>query len=532
MLARSAAGLATASLGLLFLFAPGRASTQQNAPSIAPSSLPKITSVNPRFQSYNIEMLEVTGGRFWKPYSAISAPPHAAPSASTTPSGMNPDLFSYRPPKDLSNARLRKLAAALGPAFLRVSGTWANTTYLPAEGEHLSAPPAGFNAILTRDQWKGVIDFARAANAELVTSFATGMGTRNADGIWNTAQAQRLLDLTRSLNGHIAAAEYMNEPTFAPMAGAPKGYNGAQFARDVRIFTGFMRQHAPDALLAEPGSVGESSDASHNLGTKMPGFIPTPQLLENIPASSIDVFSYHSYSGVSLRCASMGIPSTTPDAALSEEWLARTDAILNFYREQRDRFAPGKPLWITETAETACGGDPWASTFLDSFRYLDQLGRLAKGGVKVQIYNTLAASDYGLLDETTYTPRPNYWAALLWHRLMGPVVLDSGVPLQHGLHTYAHCMVDHTGGVTLLVIQNDRNAPRALNLPRGGQRYTLSAPRLDGEEVILNGLPLSLGPDDQLPELEPVAAHGGTEHFAPATITFIAFPDAHNSACP
>ena len=40
-------------------------------------------------------------------------------------------------------------------------------------------------------------------------------------------------------------------------------------------------------------------------------------------------------------------------------------------------------MWLTETAEAACGGNPWASTFLDTFRYLDQLGRLAKAGVKM-----------------------------------------------------------------------------------------------------------------------------------------------------
>ena len=46
---------------------------------------------------------------------------------------MNPDLYEYRPPIDLTNARLRKLAAALGPAYVRVSGTWANTTYSSAK---------------------------------------------------------------------------------------------------------------------------------------------------------------------------------------------------------------------------------------------------------------------------------------------------------------------------------------------------------------------------------------------------------------
>ena len=42
---------------------------------------------------------------------------------------MDPSLYEYRAPIDLSNPRLRKLAAALGPAYIRVSGTWMNSTY-------------------------------------------------------------------------------------------------------------------------------------------------------------------------------------------------------------------------------------------------------------------------------------------------------------------------------------------------------------------------------------------------------------------
>ena len=73
---------------------------------------------------------------------------------------------------------------------------------------------------------------------------------------------------------------------------------------------------------------------------------------------------------------------------------------------------------------------PWGGTFLDTFRYLDQLGRLAKQEVRVVAHNTLVASDSGLLKENTFTPKPNYWAALLWRRFMGTTVLDSGVPIQ------------------------------------------------------------------------------------------------------
>ena len=58
---------------------------------------------------------------------------------------MNPDLYEYRPPIDLTNSRLRKLAAGLGPAFVRVSGTWANTTYFPDSDDAPKAPPAGKN---------------------------------------------------------------------------------------------------------------------------------------------------------------------------------------------------------------------------------------------------------------------------------------------------------------------------------------------------------------------------------------------------
>jgi DNA-binding SARP family transcriptional activator len=98
-----------------------------------------------------------------------------------------------------------------------------------------------------------------------------------------------------------------------------------------------------------------------------------------------------------------------------------------------------------ETADAACGGNPWASTFLDSFRDLDQLERLAKRGVQVMIHHTLASSANGLLDETTLSPRPNYWAALLWRRLMGPTVLDAGPSPVPSLHLYAHCLCDHPG---------------------------------------------------------------------------------------
>src|SRR5919107_2972668 len=70
---------------------------------LTPSTMPRVGAVDERYQSYNVEMLEVTGGRFWRPYgpeleAALRQPaPSPAASSGDTPSGMNPALYEYRP---------------------------------------------------------------------------------------------------------------------------------------------------------------------------------------------------------------------------------------------------------------------------------------------------------------------------------------------------------------------------------------------------------------------------------------------------
>ena len=91
-------------------------------------------------------------------------------------------------------------------------------------------------------KWRGVVDFAKAVNADILTSFATGVGTRNSAGVWTPDQAKRWLDFTRAAGGRIAAAEWMNEPTLAAMGGAPKGYDAAAFGRDFKIFHAFAKE--------------------------------------------------------------------------------------------------------------------------------------------------------------------------------------------------------------------------------------------------------------------------------------------------
>jgi hypothetical protein len=221
---------------------------------------------------------------------------------------------------------------------------------------------------------------------------------------------------------------------------------------------------------------------------------------------------------------------TTQAAALSEKWLSQTDRVFDFYKPLQTRYSPGAPIWITETADAACGGNPWGSTFVDTFRYVDQMGRLAKNGVQAIFHNTLASSEYGLIDQSDFQPRPNYWAALLWRRLMGTVVLDAGES-REGLHLYAQCLRGHPGGVALLAINNSRTDRSDITLPAASMRYTLSAPTLESAIVMLNGQLLGLGANDGFPDINGRAIAPSQISLPPATINFLAIPEAANPAC-
>src|ERR1044072_3496550 len=70
-----------------------------SANSLAPANMLRIGTIDERYQSYNVEMLEVTGGKFWKPYrpelEAILKSGHSQPvvSSGATPAGRETGLY-------------------------------------------------------------------------------------------------------------------------------------------------------------------------------------------------------------------------------------------------------------------------------------------------------------------------------------------------------------------------------------------------------------------------------------------------------
>ena len=222
--------------------------------------------------------------------------------------------------------------------------------------------------------------------------------------------------------------------------------------------------------------------------------------------------------------------SATPEEALSSEFLERTEKVEEFYAKVRDDYAPGKPIWLSETGEAACGGDRWAATYLDTFRYLYQLGTLAKRDVQVVMHNTLAASDYALIDDRTLDPRPNYWAALLWHNLMGTTVLDAGRSPAADVKLFAQCTVGQPGKVTLLALNISRQQTVRVALAETSERFTLTSDELQGKVAKLNGQPLLLSAAGNLPRMSGTPAAAGPVALAPLSISFFVV-NAKNTEC-
>lgn len=478
--------------------------------------LPFVRKTDERFQSFQIGFSHLTGGETWKSFDALGGQP-----AKTVA-----DAREARAATDLGNRRLRNLTSALAPLYIRFSGTTANNVYFQDnDNRRIDAAPKGFKVVLTRKSWREALEFADAVNAKVVTSFAISTGVRSPNHDWTTVMAKPWVVYTRSLGKSIYAAELYNEPNAPEYPELPKGYSVEQFGRDYARFSTFMAKFAPGTKLAGPGNA--------TLG--IPGveaiMKPSPEdYAKAQPKPRFGIFSYHFYPVLSQRCAAANSPqSITADKALDTEFLARPDRQFQSIKALRDKYAPGAPIWLTETGGAACGGLQWQQTYLDMFRYLDTQARLAKQGLDAMFTHALISGNNGIIDEKTFEPNASYWGAVLWRKLMGNRILETGVD-SPGFRTYAHCLRGRSGGVVVLAMNMTSN-PAKLALSGKVQVYTFTAPELQSRSVLLNGLPLKLAADDRLPAMSAARAEGNNIKLSAMSINFIAVPQAGNRSC-
>ena len=491
--------------------------------TLDPGKLTALRQMDERLVSYNIEMTEVTGGTFWKAYTEAQVDGTEAFPEIKDWSNMG-NLQQWYDPIDTKNPRLIKLAKDLGTAWIRVSGTWANKTYYDFDNKYGGKVPEGFQNVLSKEQWLSLLDFVKAVDGKLLVSIANCPGIHNADEPMDFTQAELLFRTSKEYGVPISAAEFTNEPNLIALSGLPKGYTAADHARDHDLFGAWLRENYPECLFVGPCTVGDINlfgSLSGAGGGMAAGFemVTTEQLLGDYK-SAMDVFSYHYYNGVSERGAAMG-GHWPYEACLSEQYLAVAADCARQYVARRDKYVPGGQMWVTESGDAGCGGNTWASTYADVPRTLNELGEFSTVTDGVIFHNTLASSDYGYLKHGTFLPRPNYFAVLLWNRLMGKTCYATGVANEEGAHVYCHSRKDGKDGCVYLIINNSWTETTTVELPGAAQVYALTGKNgIRSRTMCLNGKELVLGENDELPALTGVEASGKLE-IAPGGCTFI-----------
>jgi len=486
------------------------------------SEYKKLHDQNPRLISYNVEMTEVTGGTFWKAYTEAQIDG----TESVPPPDFSKGLASmhqWYDPIDTTNPRLIHLAKELGSAWVRVSGTWATKTYY--DFEDTAVVPEGYQNRLTKEQWINLLSFVRAVNGKLLISVANCDGLHSAEEPWNPSQAEKIFALSTEYGVPIDAVEFTNEPNMLEDTGFPKGYTPEHFRRDQDIFHRWVRDNYPDCLIVGPCTCDpEALSGGKGGGAGIADVLracSTGELMDGC-VEKLDVFSYHYYNGVSERMAAM-VPNayTPPEGALSEEYLGMAGYCAQCFVPYRDKYCPGGEMWVTESGDAGAGGHTWASTYLEVPRTLNEFGHFSSVGTGVIFHNTLASSDYGYLRHGSFVPRPSYFAALLWTRLMGQEVFASGEAIREGAHVYVHSRKDGKNGYAVLVINNSWTEGTTVALPGKAEVYTLSGrDGMRSRVMCLNGAALTLSNDDELPALCGVEAEGEIS-VAPGSCTFI-----------
>ncbi len=496
---------------------------------INPDKLTKIRSVNPRMISYNIEMTEVTGGTFWKAYTEeqIDGTEQVPPPDFSKGFGA---MHQWYDPIDTTNPRLIKLAKDLGLCWIRVSGTWATKTYYDFEDKYpAGTAPEGYQNVLKKQQWINLLEFVKAVDGKLLISMANCEGLHSSEEPWNPSQAEQIFAFSREYGVPINAVEFTNEPNMMDITGFPPNYTPEYFRRDQELFHRWVRENYPDCLIVGPctcdaealtgGDRGKSGGAG--IADVMKS-CTTEELMKDCKELP-DVFSYHYYNGISERMAPVMPQMYTPaEKAMSEEYLGMAGFCARCFVPYRDKYVPGGEMWVTESGDAGAGGHTWASTYLEVPRTLNEFGDFASATDGVIFHNTLASSDYGWLKHGTFVPRPSYFAALLWKRLMGDVVYASGEKNREGAHVYVHSRKDGKEGFVYLVINTSWTETTTVEIPKAAKVYALTGNgKIRSRTMLLNGKELVLDENDDLPELAGAAAESGNISIAPGGCTFI-----------
>ncbi|KAM9701290.1 LOW QUALITY PROTEIN: heparanase-like, partial [Menidia menidia] len=348
--------------------------------------------------------------------------------------------------------RVRTLAAALSPAYLRFGGTRQDFMVFSPQRRGGAGPPTDCDPLppplekRLKQDWVHQQQVLQAEDrnrkfhpvqfseltVDSLASFSSCSGLalifglnallRTPENVWNGSNAAALLSYTQQRR-YALAWELGNEPnSFERKAGVRVGGQqlGLDFLRLRKMLNASPWQR--DAALYGP-DVGQPRD---HRGDLLTGFLQTG-------SGSINACTWHHYY-LNGRDASL---EDFLDPGVLDSLALKAHEVLETVRSG----APGVPVWLGETSSAFGGGAPGLSdAFAAGFMWLDKLGLGARLGLDVVLRQVLlGAGSYHLIDEDL-DPLPDFWLSVLHKRLVGPEVLNlkSRSPFAR-LRVYAHC---------------------------------------------------------------------------------------------
>ena len=457
-----------------------------------------------------------------------------------------------------TDARLRRLARNLAPAYVRFGGSYQDRAVTTFAGvpPPIAPPPTLLQLSLNESVFDGLVDFASATGLDLVYGLNAAVGRQAADGSlapWDAANALAPVARAVARGARVPVVELGNEVNvfncstdgLAKISAAELAAQFATAAAAVRALDPGIRVWGSDSSITGD-VVGQCHDY---YGDDIFGF-NRDLFAQPGWAALLDAHTWHYYAQDSRNATS------TAALILSDEYQARLARFEGPIRALRDAAAPGLPLVLGETASFWAGGRANVSNrFASGFWYLPQLSTLAALGYAAHIRQDLAGGDYGLLDlvldaqgaVVDFAANPDYFTHALYQRLVGPAALRVNVTGDPGVRAWAACAGRAAGAaraaVTLVVLNfNAAPAPITLALagatPLTGSRgeYVLTpsdaAAGLASSGVLLNGALLAVDGDLALPPFPPAPARASDPLvLPPLSYAFVTLDDAAAPAC-
>ncbi|KAF7151987.1 hypothetical protein RHSIM_Rhsim01G0055300 [Rhododendron simsii] len=463
---------------------------------------------------------------------------------------------------DLSNNIFLNAVKAFSPLKIRLGGTLQDKVIYETEDQQHPCLPFSKNTselfsftegCLPLSRWDELNKFFNKSGARVIFGLNALNGRSmqpdgSAVGAWDSTNAESFMRYTVKNGYSIYGWELGNE-----LSGSGVGVRVAadQYASDTislqKVVQDIYKSNETRPLTIGPG-----------------GFFDANWFKEFVDktTNSVDVLTHHIYN------LGPGVDEHLVEKIVDPSYLDGEADTFSKLQSTLKSSPTSATAWVGEAGGAYNSGhDLVTNAFVFSFWYLDQLGMASTYDTKTYCRQTLVGGNYGLLNTTTFVPNPDYYSALLWHRLMGENVLWTNFSGTKKIRAYAHC-AKHSQGITLLLINLDNtttveakvafNSTRILRQQRHKHRsrghrekvvrvhqqqkkiemvreeYHLTAKdaNLHSQIMLLNGEILTVNSTGHIPPLVPVKVNSSEPiTVAPFSIVFSHIPNVVLPAC-